>query len=64
LLDTDARAVDPDWRTVKEYADLIRVHPMTVYAWIADGRLEGMERYGRSIRIDPARAVVKPTHAD
>lgn len=33
---------------VKEVADRLRVHPATVYRWIADGRLPAV-RYGKPI---------------
>ncbi|NUP47247.1 MAG: helix-turn-helix domain-containing protein [Catenulispora sp.] len=33
---------------VKEVADRLRVHPATVYRWIADGRLPAV-RYGKPV---------------
>ena len=33
---------------VKEVADRLRVHPATVYRWIAEGRLPAV-RYGRPV---------------
>ncbi|WP_327335896.1 helix-turn-helix domain-containing protein [Streptomyces sp. NBC_01324] len=33
---------------VKEVADRLRVHPATVYRWIAEGRLPAV-RYGKPI---------------
>jgi len=41
---------DRSYQTVSEYAESRKLHPMTVYRLIADGRLEA-ERYGRAIRI-------------
>jgi excisionase family DNA binding protein len=38
--------------SVKEFADLVRVHPLTVYGWIRDGKLPGVRRFGHEIRID------------
>ncbi len=48
-----------EYLTVKEYSDRIRLHPQTVYRWIATKRLLGVRRYGKAIRIDPARARLK-----
>ena len=41
---------DRSYQTVSQYAESRKLHPMTVYRLIADGRLE-VERYGRAIRI-------------
>ena len=43
--------------TVKEYADLIRVHPRTVYRRIWQHRQPGALRVGRDIRIDLSEAL-------
>ena len=51
--------------SVKEFAELIRVHPLTVYGWIRDDKLPGVYRFGNEIRIDlvlaerPARTHLK-----
>ena len=39
----------PDW-TVNEVAADLRVHPVTVYRWVREGRIRGY-RLGRSVRI-------------
>lgn len=39
---------------VKEVADRLRVHPATVYRWIAEGRLPAL-RYGKPIEPGTAR---------
>jgi hypothetical protein len=39
--------------TVKEYADLVRQHPQSVYRRIREGRQSGMYRVGGSIRLRP-----------
>jgi len=64
--------MEPTVLRVKEVADRLRVHPATVYRWIADGRLPAV-RYGKpitpgqpikgsggSIRI-PEEALTAPT---
>lgn len=38
--------------TVQEFADLIRVHPMSIYRRIREHRQPGVLRFGRDIRID------------
>lgn len=39
--------------TVKEFASITHVHPLTVYRRIREGRQAGVVRYGnRDIRID------------
>lgn len=38
--------------TVKEYAEIIRQHEMSVYRRIRLGRQAGVVRFGREIRID------------
>ncbi len=38
--------------TVKEYADLVRQHPMSIYRRIREHRQPGVRRFGRDIRID------------
>jgi excisionase family DNA binding protein len=40
--------MEPTVLRVKEVADRLRVHPATVYRWIADGRLPAV-RYGKPI---------------
>lgn len=40
-----------DFLTVQEFADLIRVHPRTVYRRIWANRQPGVLRFGRDIRI-------------
>lgn len=39
--------------TVKEYADIARQHPLSVYRRIREGRQDGVHRIGGSIRLDP-----------
>ena len=47
------------WLTVKEYADLHRVHVQTVYTAIRYQRLdERVKRVGRAIRIVVSRASI------
>ena len=41
-----------DLLTVQEFADLIRVHPMSIYRRIREHRQPGVLRFGRDIRID------------
>jgi hypothetical protein len=41
-----------DLLTVQEFADLIRVHPMSIYRRIRQHRQPGVLRFGRDIRID------------
>lgn len=43
--------------TVKEYADLVRQHPMSIYRRIREHRQPGVRRFGRDIRIDLATAL-------
>ncbi len=38
--------------TVQEFADLVRVHPLSVYRMIREGRLPGVVRVGKHIRIN------------
>jgi hypothetical protein len=47
----------PALLTVKEYADIIRVHPLSVYRRIREHRQPGVYRFGRDIRIDLAAAL-------
>ncbi len=56
---TEMAVLPAEYLTVKEYSDRIRLHPQTVYRWIATKRLLGVRRYGKAIRIDPARARLK-----
>jgi excisionase family DNA binding protein len=46
--------LEPNVLRVKEVADRLRVHPATVYRWIADGRLPAV-RYG--IPVDPDQPI-------
>jgi hypothetical protein len=39
--------------TVKEYADVARQHPLSVYRRIREGRQPGVHRVGGNIRLDP-----------
>jgi len=41
--------------TVKEYADVVRQHPRSVYRRIWEGRQPGVTRVGGNIRITPPR---------
>lgn len=55
--DVQARAAAIDARraellTVQEFATMIRVHPLSVYRRIREGRQPGVQRFGREIRID------------
>jgi excisionase family DNA binding protein len=53
-----------DWITVKEYADLFRVHVQTVYSAVRSGRLSHpWERVGRTIRIDVSRESIEQRKA-
>lgn len=45
---TRSLRLEPNVLRVKEVADRLRVHPATVYRWIADGRLAAV-RYGKPI---------------
>lgn len=69
LFDDAARAADmaacleyarANFLTVKEYAALIRQHPLSVYRRIREGRQAGVIRLGRDIRIDLAIATAPP----
>ena len=44
-------AVIPEFLTVRETAELLRVDRQTVYVWIASGQLPGAYRFGRAWRI-------------
>lgn len=46
--------------TVQEFADLIRVHPMSIYRRIREHRQPGVLRFGRDIRIDTLIALEPP----
>jgi len=51
-----ANARDPRERqllTVKEYADAVRQHPLSVYRRIREGRQPGVYRIGGNIRLNP-----------
>lgn len=39
--------------TVKEYADIARQHPRSVYRRVSTGRQPGVHRVGGSIRLEP-----------
>lgn len=41
--------------TIAQASKLLAVHPQTLYAWIAAGRLKGVVRLGRVIRIHRER---------
>lgn len=47
----------PRLMTVGEFADLVGLHHLTVYKLIRNNRLKGVTRLGRTIRIDPAKAL-------
>lgn len=38
--------------TVQEFADRLRVHPITIYRLIREGKQAGVVRIGRHIRIN------------
>ena len=40
------------WLTVREVADILKCHPMTVYAWIDSGRLKAARIGRRFLRVD------------
>jgi hypothetical protein len=46
----------PKLLTVKEYADTVRQHPLSVYRRIREGRQPGVYRIGGNIRLDPPTA--------
>lgn len=54
---------DPKFLTVQEVAAILRIHVMTVYRLIADGRLPAC-RFGRSYRIREADAQAYIAGAD
>lgn len=41
--------------TVKEFAEISRQHPLSVYRRIREGWQEGVQRVGGSIRLLPAQ---------
>ena len=43
--------------TVQEYADLVRMHPLSIYRRIREGNQRGVVRIGRHIRIDASKAL-------
>ena len=47
----------PAFLTVQEVADLLRVSPGTVRAWIAKGEGPPMLRFGKQIRYRPERVM-------
>lgn len=46
---------NPQLLTVKEFADRVRQHPLSVYRRIREGRQPGVYRVGGSIRLDPPK---------
>jgi len=50
----------PTLLTVKEFAAVIRVHPLSVYRRIREHRQPGVVRLGRDIRINLAVALDPP----
>lgn len=44
-------AAVPQFYTVAEAAEIMRVTPRTVYAWLRAGRLPGSVRIGRTWRV-------------
>ena len=49
----DVGARRPRLLTVKEYADVARQHPQSVYRRIRTGRQVGVHRVGGSLRLEP-----------
>lgn len=49
--------------TVKEFADRMRLHPLSVYRRIRERRQPGVVRLGRDIRIDLEIALNPPSVA-
>jgi excisionase family DNA binding protein len=48
-----------EWLTVKEYAELFRLHVQTVYTAISKGTMpHHVQRFGRTIRIDVSRETI------
>lgn len=48
---------EPAFLTVQEVADLLRVSPGTIRAWIAKGEGPPMMRFGKQIRYRPERVM-------
>lgn len=48
---------EPMFLTVQEVADLLRVSPATVRAWIAKGEGPPAMRFGKQIRYRPERVM-------
>lgn len=46
--------------TVPEFAELLRVHPQTIYKLIQEDRQPGVVRVGRHLRINAAVALALP----
>lgn len=52
-------STEREWLTVKEYADMFRLHIQTVYSAVRKGRINHpIERVGRTIRIDVSRETI------
>jgi hypothetical protein len=43
----------PQLLTVKEYAEIVRLHPLSVYRRIREGRQAGVHRLSGTIRLNP-----------
>lgn len=54
---------EPVYLSVKEYAALMRIHPLSVYRRIREGRQAGVVRMGRDIRIHLETALNPPQKA-
>lgn len=50
--------------TIAQASELLAVHPQTLYIWIAAGRLKGVLRLGRVIRIQRERLLEGLEEAD
>lgn len=55
--DSVTGAPEPVFLTVQEVADLLRVSPGTIRAWIAKGEGPPMMRFGKQIRYRPERVM-------
>jgi excisionase family DNA binding protein len=44
--------------TVQEFASLVRIHPLSVYRMIREGRQRGVIKLGRHIRINASIALL------
>lgn len=55
---------DHEWLTVKEYAEMFRLHVQTVYTAIRKKQINHpIERTGRAIRIDVSRETIQDRQA-